>query len=458
MPIPHLRTLAVLLGILIVGSAVLAHFSGLLDPVYRRLGSQASMPDAEQTSDTNTTEPPRGGHAGHSGMSMPGTGVSEVETMEADKSKTDAEQGKLPGYAPIMIAPDIQQRIGVTVGAVEKKPLRMSVNTVGIVQPNETKSARIHLRANGWVEELFVNFTGQQVEKGQPLLSIYSPDFLTAQDEYLIARRSQNLQATGQGPPSLARAALEKLKLLGISDEEIRKLEQTGEAQVNLMLRSPIAGTVLKKDVLEGDYITPERELYVVSDLSTVWVQAKAYQYELPHVELGMPAHVTVPGLPERRFEGKVVFIQPTVEEATRTVQVRIELPNPDGLLKPDMFVEVEIEHEMGEGLLVPVAAVFRTGKRDIVFRAEKDQHFAPVEVEISPMKFAKEQYQVLKGLEAGQRIITSANFLIDSESRLKAGAGGMAGMPGMEGMEMGAMQGMEESKMKDMDHSSMKQ
>jgi Cu(I)/Ag(I) efflux system membrane fusion protein len=164
-----------------------------------------------------------------------------------------------------------------------------------------------------------------------------------------------------------------------------------------------------------------------------------------------------VPGLPERRFEGKVVFIEPTVDEATRTVQVRIELPNPDGLLKPDMFVEVEIEHEMGEGLLVPVAAVFRTGKRDIVFRAEKDQHFAPVEVEISPMKFAKERYQVLKGLEAGQRIITSANFLIDSESRLKAGAGGMAGMPGMEGMEMGDMNEMDDSKTQGTDHSGMK-
>jgi Cu(I)/Ag(I) efflux system membrane fusion protein len=383
------------------------------------------------------------------GMDMPGMEMGDAKKMEP-KEKSGVE-----GYAPITIAPDIQQRIGVTVDAVKKEPLRMSVNTVGIVHPNETKTARIHLRANGWVEKLFVNFTGQQVEKGEPLLSIYSPDFLTTQDEYLIARQSRNLQATGQ--PSLARAALEKLKLLGISDDEIRKLEETGEAQVNLTLRSPITGTVLKKDVLEGDYITPERELYAVSDLSTVWVQAKAYQYELPHIELGMPARVSVPGLPESRYEGKVVFIQPTVEEATRTVQVRIELANPDGLLKPDMFVEVEIEHEMGEGLLVPVAAVFRTGKRDIVFRAEKDQHFVPVEVEISPMKFAEERYQVMKGLAAGDRIITSANFLIDSESRLRAGAGGMAGMPGMEGMEMGDKKGTDHSKMEGMDHSGMK-
>jgi Cu(I)/Ag(I) efflux system membrane fusion protein len=390
------------------------------------------------------------GHGNMAEMDMPG--------MKMDDTSKPESKGRsaVQGYGEIMISPNIQQRIGVTVGAVDKQPLRMSVNTVGIVHPNETKTARIHLRTKGWVEKLFVNFTGQQVEKGAPLLSIYSPDFLTAQNEYLIARQSRIPQATGRGEPSLTRVSVVKLKLLGISEEEIRTLDETGEAQVNLTLRSPIAGTVLKKDVLEGDYVMPERELYVVSDLSTVWVQAKAYQYELPHVELGMAAHVTVPGLPGRRFEGKVVFIQPTVEEATRTVQVRIELPNADGVLKPDMFVEVEIEHEMGQGLLVPVAAVFRTGKRDIVFRAEKEQHFTPVEVEISPIRYAKDQYQVVKGLKAGDRIITSANFLIDSESRLRSGAGGMAGMPGMEGMEMGGMKGTGMGDMKGMDYSKM--
>jgi len=385
------------------------------------------------------------------GMDMPGMQMGDAS--KAGPKKTSG----VPGYAPVVIEPGLQQRIGVTVGAVQRESLRMSVQTVGIVQPNETKTARIHLRANGWVEELFVNFTGQEVQQGEPLLSIYSPDFLTAQDEYLIARRSENLSSAGRDGSSLARATIQKLKLLGVSDDEIRRLVETRQSQVNLTLRSPITGTVLEKDVLEGDYIAPERELYVVSDLSTVWVQAKAYQYELPHIELGMPAHVTAPGLPEARYQGKVVFIQPTVDEATRTVQVRIELPNPEGLLKPEMFVEVEIEHEMGEGLLVPVSAVFRTGKRDIVFRAEKDDRFMPVEVEISPMKFAKERYQVLKGLEAGDHVITSANFLIDSESRLRAG--GMAVMPGMEGMEMEGknMEGMDHSKMEGMDGSGMR-
>lgn len=211
-----------------------------------------------------SAKPQETGRSHMAGMDMPGMEMGDMPKAQSNQVSDVA------GYAPITIAPDIQQRIGVAVGSVEKQPLRMSVSTVGIVQPNETKTARIHLRANGWVEELFVNFTGQDVQTSEPLLSIYSPDFLAAQDEYLIALRSENLPAAGQSGPSLARAALQKLRLLGISDDEIRRLEETRQSQVNLTLRSPIAGTVLEKDVLEGDYITPERELYVVSDLSTV--------------------------------------------------------------------------------------------------------------------------------------------------------------------------------------------
>ena len=390
-----------------------------------------------------------------------GGGMENMPGMAmGDDEKSMEMESAVPGYAPVLIEPGLQQRIGVTIGTVEQEPLRMSVKTVGIVQPDETRTARIYLRTEGWVEELFVNFTGQTVEQGEPLLAIYSPEFLRAQDEYLLARRSEGLPTSGDGQQSLAQITLQKLRLWGVSSEEIRELERTGRSQERLILRSPMRGTVLEKNVLEGERITPERELYTIADLSTVWVQAKIYQYELPHVELGKPATVTIPGLPGRRFEGKVVFIQPTVEPETRTVQVRVELPNPDGLLKPDMFVEVEIQHPMGEGLLVPVSAVFRTGERDIVFRAEPDHRFVPVEVEISPMKFADERYHVMKGLNAGDRIITSANFLIDSESRLRFGGGGM--MPGMPGMEMD-MPGMKmDGKAKKdgqngMDHSKMK-
>lgn len=371
-----------------------------------------------------------------------------------DGNEADAKPG-VPGYAPVVIEPGLQQRIGVTVGTVEQEPLRMSVETVGIVRPNETKTARLHVRTEGWVEQLFVDFSGQKVQEGDPLLAIYSPEFLQAQEEYLVAQDSEALRTSGAGRQSLAKVALQKLRLWNVPEEELQKLQQTGEPQVNLTLRSPITGTVLEKNVLEGDYITAQRELYTVSDLSTVWVQAKVYQYELPHVELGTPGTVTVPGLLNQQFSGKVVFVQPVVEEATRTVQVRIELPNPDGLLKPAMFVHVEIEHPMGKGLLVPASAVIRTGERQIAFRVESGNRFVPVEVEIGAMKFDEERYHVLKGLKAGDRVVTSANFLIDSESRLRFGGGGM--MPGMPGMEMGNMKSMDMDDTNGMDHSKMK-
>jgi Cu(I)/Ag(I) efflux system membrane fusion protein len=336
----------------------------------------------------------------------------------------------------------------------------MSVRTVGIVRPNETKVARVHLKTEGWVEKLFVNFTGQTVKKGDALLAIYSPQFLTTQQEYLTARQSNQ--------SSLADLARQRLELWDVPAEAIDELGRTGKPRRTLTLESPLAGTVLEKSVLEKEYVTPQKELYVIADLSTVWVQAKAYEYELPHVEVGQPAAVTVSALPGREFAGRVVFVQPTVQEPTRTVQVRVELPNPDGVLKPGMFTDVTIRHAMGEGLLVPAAAVLRTGERDIVFRAEpaKDMdhsakghgemkgmggmsqgdRFVPAEVKVSPIRFG-ERFQVLAGLKEGDRVVTSANFLIDSESRLRLG--GTGGMPGMPGMEMGEMKGMDHSKMK---------
>ena len=381
-----------------------------------------------------TEESASGGMEGMPGMAVADSG-GEMADPAAD----------VPGYAPVVIEPGLQQRIGTTVGPVEIAPLRMSVEAVGIVRPDETRTARIQVRTDGWVEELFINFVGQRVGKGDPLLSIYSPEFLQAQEEYLVARQSDALQSLGDGRRSLAQMTLQKLRLWDVPAEVLQELERSGQPQVNLTLRSPLSGTVLMKNVLEGDFVTPQRELYMISDLSGVWVQAKVYQYELPHVELGMPATVTIPGIPGARFEGVVVFIQPTVEEATRTVQVRVELPNPRGLLKPDMFVEVEIQHPMGDGLLVPISAVFRTGERDIVFRAESEDRFVPVEVEIGSMKFG-EHYHVLQGLETGDRIITSANFLIDSESRLRYGGGGM--MPGMD-MDMPGGEEMDHAEMK---------
>jgi Cu(I)/Ag(I) efflux system membrane fusion protein len=387
----------------------------------------------------------------HRTMTGPTTNDMNMPGMGSMPMGTPGTPSAVPGHAEVTLPSEVQQRIGVTVGKVEEARLRMSVRTVGIIKPDETKLAEVHLKTEGWVHKLFVDFTGQHVRKGDPLLSIYSPQFVTTQEEYLNARKADG------GKSSLVAAARRRLELWDISGDEIEELEKTGKAQKYLTLRSPLTGTVLTKNATAGQYITAQTNLYVVADLTTVWVQAKVYEYELPHVELKQPASVTLPALPNRELTGKVVFVQPTVDEATRTTQVRIELPNQDGLLKPGMFAHVVIQHTMGTGLLVPTSAVIRTGERDIAYRVKSPGRFLPVQVKISPYTFG-DRFHILDGLKAGDEVVTSANFLIDSESRLRAGGGGMPGMPGME---MGGMKDMGGAKskndMKGMDHSKMK-
>ena len=352
---------------------------------------------------------------------MPGMEMGGMEEVGAAP--------RVKGYAEVEVAADVQQRIGVTVGEVERAPLHMSVRTVGIVRPDETKTFHIHVRTEGWVEKLFVNYTGQKVGKGEPFLSIYSPEFYRTQLDYVTARRAERASTLARAERSLADLAVMKLRLLDVSDQELEELERTGKPRQFMTLRSPAIGTVLEKNVLEHEYITQQRDLYIVADLSTVWVQAKVYEYELPHIELGKPVTVTIAALPGRQFSGKVVFVQPTVEEATRTIQVRVELPNPEGLLKPGMFADIVITHDMGEGLLVPLSAVIRTGERDLAFREAPKNRFVPVEIQIGEVKFG-DRFQVLKGLQEGDRVVTSANFLIDSESRLREGGAACRACP----------------------------
>jgi Cu(I)/Ag(I) efflux system membrane fusion protein len=373
---------------------------------------------------------------GGMGMDMPGMDMGSMPKGERDKASP------VPGHAEVTLPGEVRQRIGVTVGKVEEAPLRMSVRTVGIVQSDETKVAHVHLRTEGWIQKVSADYTGQQVKKGDPLLSIYSPQFLTTQQEYLNARRSKQ--------PALAELARRRLELWDVPADEIKDLENTGKAQTELTLRSPLAGTVLTKNAFAGQYVTTDKELYVLADLSTVWVQARAYEYELPHVEVGQPATVTLAALPDRKLSGKVIFLQPFVDPQTRTIQVRVELPNKEGLLRPGMFAHVVIEHAMGKGLLVPTSAIIRTGESDIAYRVESDGRFVPAVVKTSLLRFEGGRFQILEGLKAGDRVVTSANFLIDSESRLRLG-GGMMNMPGMDmpGMDMPGIKGMDHGKMK---------
>lgn len=340
-----------------------------------------------------------------------------------------------PGHAEVRISPEVQQRIGVTLGRVERTPLNMTIRTVGIVQPDETRVAHIHVKTEGWVERLYVSYTGQRVKAGQPLLSIYSPAFFAAQREFLSALQAAKVGSELGDQRSVVEVARRRLELWDIPEDEIAALERSGQPRKSLTLRSPISGTVLAKQVFAGQYVMPQSDLYVVADLSTVWVQAKVFQYELPHVGSGAAASVSFSSLPSTHpLMGKIVFIDPVVDEMSRSVQVRIELPNSGGTLRPGMFGDVSIAHAMGSGLTVPASAIIRTGERDIAFRALASDRFAPVAVKIGPLGFG-DRLQVLAGLDAGDQVVTSANFLIDSESRLEAGASSMAGMPGMAAM-----------------------
>jgi len=359
-------------------------------------------------------------------------GVQAQDSMPGMKMPNFADataKSSLPGFAAIGLSDEVQQRIGVTLGRAEETPLTMMIRAVGIVRPDERRVAHIHLKTEGWVEKLFVSFTGQKLNAGDPMLSIYSPAFYAAQREFLTAMRSARSNPDQQ---TVADTARQRLELWDVPQDTIEALERTGKPARSLIMRSPIAGTVLEKKTFEGQYAMPQAELYVVADLSTVWMQAKIFEYELPHVEVGMPATVSFPSLPMQKFVGKVVFVDPVVDEMSRSVQVRVELPNPKSEFRPGMFGQILLTHPMGRGLTVPTSAIIRTGERNIAFRVVSPGRFVPVQVKISPLQF-EGRFQVLDGLKAGDEVVTSANFLIDSESRLEAGGGSMVGMPGMD-------------------------
>jgi Cu(I)/Ag(I) efflux system membrane fusion protein len=319
----------------------------------------------------------------------------------------------------MQISPERQQLIGVRTGKVKKDRLLMAIRAVGIIEPDQARQKRIHTRISGWVTKVHVNFVGRHVNKGDPLLEIYSPDLLATQQEYLTALEG------GQKP--LAAMARRRLELWGVPSDELQELEKTRKARETLTLPSTISGRVLERNVLEGARVEPEMELYRIADLSVVWLQAKIYEYELPHIEIGQPVRIFLASQPDKEIKGNVSFVEPILQETTRTVKVRVTIDNPKDEFKPGMYADLVIEHDMGEGLLVPESAVLRTGVRNLAFRVLPGNRFEPVEVTLGPYQY-NERFQVLTGLSEGDEIVTSAGFLIDAESRLKSATAAMSG------------------------------
>jgi Cu(I)/Ag(I) efflux system membrane fusion protein len=343
----------------------------------------------------------------------------------------------------INVSPEKQQLVGIRTALAEIRPLIKKIRTVGIVTYDETRVAQVFSKVDGWVEKLFVDYTGKLVQKGQPLFTYYSPDLVTTQEEYLLALDakqrlgSSSIREISAGADSLLESAHRRLALWDISEDQIGELQKSRKPKRSLMLYSPISGFVIKKDVLQGMKVMPDKELYTIADLSTVWVNADIYEYELGHIRIGQKATINLSYFHGRAFNGKVTWISPVLDEKTRTAKIRLEFPNREFILKPEMYANAEIEIDAGRKLAVPDEAVLDSGLRKVVFIDKGEGRYAPAEVKLGG-KFDG-YYEVISGLSPGERIIASASFLLDSESRLTEAMGAMAGMAGhgdMKGME----------------------
>lgn len=350
----------------------------------------------------------------------------DLVPVYADEAPSEAN---LPPDA-VKITAQKLQLIGVTYGEVANQPLSKTVRTVGRVTYDETKIARIHTKIEGWIEQVFVDFTGKLVEDGQPLITIYSPELVSTQQEFLIAKKAKDYLGSNPVPEissssiSLYENARDRLRLWDISDEQIRELEERGKPTKTLTLYSPTSGFVLARNAYPKQRVTPEIELYAIADLSTVWVLADIYEYELPMIQLGQTASMTLAYFPSKTFTGKVTYIYPQLDNTTRTLKVRLEFPNPTFELKPDMFANVEVRIDYGREVSVPEEAVLDSGQEQIVFVAHEGGYFEPRKVQLGGKVDGRQI--ILSGLKPGEKIVTSGNFLIDSESRLKSGMGAM--------------------------------
>jgi Cu(I)/Ag(I) efflux system membrane fusion protein len=380
----------------------------------------------------------------------------------ATETSTDSQsmQGHDMSSGGVNVSSEMQQLVGIRTATAEIRPMMQKIRTVGIVTYDETRIAQVFSKVEGWIEQLLVNYTGTLVRKGQPLFTLYSPDLVATQEEYLLALKakqtlgSSSIKEISAGSDSLLESAHRRLSLWDISEEQINNLEKTGKPQRTLTFFAPISGFVIKKDAVQGMRVMPDKELYTITDLSTVWVNADIYEYELAHIRVGQKAKMNVASYPARDFVGKVSWISPVLEEKTRTAKVRLEFSNRDFILKPEMYANAEIEINAGRKLAVPDEAVLDSGLRKVVFLDKGEGRFEPAEVKVGN-KFDG-YYEILAGLSPGERILASASFLLDSESRLKEAMGAMAGMAGhgdMKGMETQAAPkaGPQEKKVQDL-------
>lgn len=360
---------------------------------------------------------------------QPSTTASSVVNQPAQSSSPGSVAPPIETpLAPVQLSAERLQSIGVKFGAVERKLVRDEIKTTGTVAIDETRLSYVQTRFSGHIENVFATATYQYVRKGQPLFTIHSPELVVAEREYLLAKQNakelsnSSVPGVAAGVASLLDSSRGRLEQWKIPQREIDRLESTGEVTEALDIDSPVSGYITERNALPNLNVQPETRLYTIADLSTVWVLAQIFQNDLGRVKAGTPTALTVDSYPGRTFRGRVDFIYPDVDMTTRTARVRLVFSNSNLTLSPGMYVNVVLQAPLGSQLVIPVGGVLQSGTRQIVFVDRGAGYLEPRDVELGPQ--AGEEYIVLKGLKVGERIVTSANFLVDSESQLQAAIG----------------------------------
>ncbi len=355
-------------------------------------------------------------------------GKSPFMDMELVPKYADEETagGNAPSAAAVRLSPEAIRATGIATVSVTRGSVSNEIRAVGTIEIDETRQVRVSARVGGRLEKLFADFTGQRVEKGAPLYEIYSPDLVATEREYLLALENRRRLAEAsaddvRGADDLVAAARERLHLWGIGPGQVAELERTGQPELRLLYRSPIAGTVLQKMAVEGQYVAEGTELYLLADLSSVWLVARVYEHELGGLRAGQPVEATVSALPGRSFRGRIAFIDPVLDRDTRSARVRIALPNPSGSLKPGMYADARLEFPTAAALVIPRSALIDTGARRIVYVEVEPNVFRARDVVAGTR--SGDSVAVLSGLKEGERVVAAANFFVDSQAQLSSGS-----------------------------------
>jgi membrane fusion protein, copper/silver efflux system len=357
-------------------------------------------------------------------------GMSDMQGMDSMEGMDHGPAGEgAADSAAVPLDRRAAERLGITFARAAMRPVGREARVVGTLTYAEPRREYVNARVMGWVEELYADFSGKPVRKGEPLLALYAPELVSAQEEYLVARRL--------GDSSLAAAAWRRLELWNVPDEQLAELERSGRAERRIVIRAPRSGEIAEKMVTDGQAVHAGDNLFLIADRSTLWVDLAVFEADARTLRAGMPASVTVDALPGRRYEGRVTFVKPTVDEKTRTLTARVEIANRDNQLRPGMFATADLQPAATKRLSVPLTAVLPTGTQNLVFLNRGDGQFVPRQVQVGAR--GDSLVEIVQGLKSGDEVVASATYLLDSETNLASAMQGLMLQMGM-GLDMGGM------------------